>query len=216
MSINEVGPSPAVRAGASRGVGEHFAGDLRQALLDAAVATLDEVGADRLSLREVARRADVSHAAPAHHFSGKAGLLTAIAAEGFGMLVGYLAAVQPGGADEPADQLAALGRAYAQFAEENPGRFEVMFRPGLLHTGNPDFERAGDAAYQALHGHIASCQRRGWHPGTPSGALTAAAWALAHGIAVLRMQGSLARHYPDRSLNGVAQLVTAMTATTPR
>ena len=91
-----------------------------------------------------------------------------------------------------------------------------MFRPGLLDTGNPDFQRAGDAAYQALHGHIADCQRRGWRPGTPTGALTAAAWALAHGIAVLRMQGSLARHYPDRSLSGVGQLVTAMTATAPR
>src|SRR5215467_6900439 len=107
MSINDVGSSAEPRSGASRGVGEHFAGDLRQALLDAAVATLDEVGADRLSLRVVARRAGVSHAAPAHHFSGKAGLLTAVAAEGFGMLVGYLAAAQPGGAGEPADQLAA-------------------------------------------------------------------------------------------------------------
>jgi AcrR family transcriptional regulator len=65
-------------AGSPRAVGEHFAGDLRQALLDAAVATLDEVGADRLSLREVARRAGVSHAAPAHHFTDKAGLLTAV------------------------------------------------------------------------------------------------------------------------------------------
>ena len=216
MSIKDAGARAEPGSGASRGVGEHFAGDLRQALLDAAAATLDEVGADRLSLREVARRAGVSHAAPAHHFSGKAGLLTAIATEGFGMLAGYLAAVAPDGAGEPADQLAALGRAYAQFAEENPGRFEVMFRPGLLDTGNPDFQRAGDAADQALHGHIAGCQRRGWRPGTPTGALTAAGWALAHGIAVLRMQGSLARHYPDRSLSGVGQLVTAMTATAPR
>ncbi|HEY6309589.1 MAG TPA: helix-turn-helix domain-containing protein, partial [Streptosporangiaceae bacterium] len=79
-------------------MGVHFAGDLRQALLDAAVATLDELGADRLSLREVARRAGVSHAAPAHHFTDKAGLLTAVAAEGFGMLVTYLADAQPGGA----------------------------------------------------------------------------------------------------------------------
>src|SRR5215472_16808361 len=93
----------------SRAVGEHFPGDLRQALLDAALATLDEVGADRLSLREVARRAGVSHAAPAHHFSDKAGLLTAIATEGFGRLVRYLAVAQPGGAGEPVDQLVALG-----------------------------------------------------------------------------------------------------------
>src|SRR5215469_10150154 len=178
MSIKDAGAHAGPRSGASRAVGEHFAGDLRQALLDAAVATLDEVGADRLSLREVARRAGVSHAAPAHHFSDKAGLLTAIATEGFGRLVRYLAVAQPGGAGEPVDQLVALGRAYARFAEENPGRFEVMFRPALLRTGNPDFQRAGDAAFQALHSHIASCQRHGWRAGTPTGALAAAAWAL--------------------------------------
>jgi hypothetical protein len=69
---------------------------------------------------------------------------------------------------------------------------------------------------QALRHHIATCQRRGWREREPTDALAAAAWALAHGIAVLRMQGSLARHYPDPSLSGVGQLVTAMTATADR
>jgi AcrR family transcriptional regulator len=216
MSIKHTAGSAGCRPGAPRGVGEHFAGDLRQALLDAAVATLDEAGADRLSLREVARRAGVSHAAPAHHFTDKAGLLTAVATEGFGMLVTYLADAQPGAAGQPADQLAALGRAYAQFAEENPGRFEVMFRPGLLHVGDQAFQRAGDAAFQALRHHIAACQSCGWREREPTDALAAAAWALAHGIAVLRMQGSLARHYPDPSLSGVGRLVTAMTAAAER
>jgi AcrR family transcriptional regulator len=216
MSIKDTGAHAGPRPGAPRAVGEHFAGDLRQALLDAAVATLDEVGADGLSLREVARRAGVSHAAPAHHFTDKAGLLTAVAAEGFGILVTYLAGTQPGGARQPVDQLAMLGRAYAQFAEENPGRFEVMFRPGLLRTGDPAFRRAGDAAFQALHDHSATCQGLGWREHASTDALAAAAWALAHGIAVLRMQGSLARHYPDPSLGGVSQLVTAITAPAQR
>src|SRR6516162_8885913 len=193
MSIKDTAASAGRRPGASRAVGEHFAGDLRQALLEAAVATLDEVGADGLSLREVARRAGVSHAAPAHHFTDKAGLLTAVATEGFGMLVSYLADAQPRGGGQPADQLPALGRAYARFAEENPGRFEVMFRPGLLHADDPAFQRAGDAAFQALRDHIAACQSYGWREREPIDALAAAAWALAHGIAVLRMQGSLAR-----------------------
>src|SRR6516225_6418146 len=216
MSNKDTAARAGLRPGVPRAVGEHFAGDLRQALLDAAVATLDEAGADRLSLREVARRAGVSHAAPAHHFADKAGLLTAIAAEGFGILVTYLAGAQPGGTRQPVDQLAALGRAYAQFAEENPGRFEVMFRPGLLHAGDQAFQRAGDAAFQALRHHIATCQSHGWREREPTDALAAAAWALAHGIAVLRMQGSLARHYPDPSLSGVGPLVTAMTATAER
>jgi AcrR family transcriptional regulator len=216
MSIKDAAGSAGLRPGAPRTVGEHFPGDLRQALLDAAVAALDEMGADGLSLREVARRAGVSHAAPAHHFTDKAGLLTAVATEGFGMLIKYLAVARPAAAVQPVDQLPALGRAYAQFAEENPGRFEVMFRPGLLHADDPAFQRAGDAAFQALRHHIATCQSRGWREHEPTGALAAGAWALAHGIAVLRMQGSLARHYPDASLSGVGQLVTVMTATAGR
>src|SRR5262249_25886620 len=159
--------------GASRAGGRHFAGDLRRALLDAAGAPLDGVGAAGLSLRGSARRAGVSHAAPAHHFTDKAGLLTAVAAEGFSMLVTYLADAQPGGAERPVDQLPALGRAYAQFAEENPGRFEVMFRPGLLHADDQAFQRAGDAAFQALRHHIATCQRRGWREHEPTDALAA-------------------------------------------
>ena len=216
MSNKDMAARAGLRSGAPRAVGEHFAGDLRQALLDAAVATLDEAGTDRLSLREVARRAGVSHAAPAHHFTDKAGLLTAIATEGFGILVTYLARTQPGGTRHSVDQLAALGRAYAQFAEENPGRFEVMFRPGLLRADDPAFQRAGDAAFQALRDHIATCQGLGWREHASTDALAAAAWALAHGIAVLRMQGSLARHYPDPSLGGVSQLVTAITAPADR
>src|SRR6516164_8276496 len=98
MSNKDMAARAGLRSGAPSAVGVHFAGNLRQALLDAAVATLDEAGADRLSLREVARRAGVSHAAPAHHFTDKAGLLTAVATEGFGMLVSYLADAQPDGA----------------------------------------------------------------------------------------------------------------------
>ena len=216
MSIKDTARTAGPRSGAPRAVGVHFAGNLRQALLDAAVATLDEVGADGLSLREVARRAGVSHAAPAHHFTDKAGLLTAVAAEGFRMLVTYLADADPGGAGQPVDQLPALGRAYAQFAEDHPGRFEVMFRPRLLRAGDQAFQRAGDAAFQALRDHIATCQGAGWREHASTDALAAAAWALAHGIAVLRMQGSLARHYPDPSLGGVSQLVTAITAPAQR
>ena len=120
MSNKDTAARAGLRPGVPRAVGEHFAGDLRQALLDAAVATLDEAGADRLSLREVARRAGVSHAAPAHHFTDKAGLLTAIATEGFGILVTYLAGTPRVGAGQPVDQLAALGPARAGVLQRRP------------------------------------------------------------------------------------------------
>jgi AcrR family transcriptional regulator len=65
-------------------------GDLRRAVLDAAVAAIAESGPAALSLRDLARRAEVSHAAPAHHFGDKAGVLTALAAEGYALLADAL------------------------------------------------------------------------------------------------------------------------------
>jgi AcrR family transcriptional regulator len=197
----------------TRPVGEHFDGDLRRALMNAAIAALTDDGADHLSLRDVARRAGVSHAAPAHHFGTKAGLLTAVATEGFELFAVHLsAAAQPVG-DEPATQLAALGRAYAEFAERYPAHFEVMFRPWLIQADDPAFAAAGDAAFELLRSYIEECQGAGWRPDADTGDLTVAAWSLAHGVAVLRQQGSLARHFPDDSLDGVVAIAASILGT---
>jgi AcrR family transcriptional regulator len=189
-----------------RRVGEHFDGDLRRALLDAAAQTLDELGADNLSLRDVARRTGVSHAAPAHHFGDKAGLLTALATEGFELFIEHLAHALASAPPQAVDQLVALARAYAEFAELHPGRFEVMFRPTVIYGNDPGYIAASDAAFDALRHQVAQCQQAGWRPEADTRALAAAAWALAHGISVLRAEGSLAKHYPDPSLDGVATL----------
>ena len=194
----------------ARPVGTHFDGDLRRALLDAAIATIEDVGADHLSLRDVARRIGVSHAAPAHHFGDKAGLLTAIATEGFELFVVHLSNSTPAGDTHPLAQLASLGRAYAQFAEDFPAHFEVMFRPTLIRVEDRAFAQAGDAAFEALRRHIAECQEAGWRTQADNRALTVAAWSLAHGISLLRAQGSLARHYPDASLDGVLAIAEAL------
>jgi len=197
-----------------RNVGVHYQGDLRRALIDAAAAILDEVGADVLSLREVARRIGVSHAAPAHHFGDKAGLLTAVAVEGFELFVAHLGAVLSSTADAPVERLLALSRAYAQFAESHPGHFEVMFRPALTRTDDPAYVGASAAAFEALRLQIAHYQQLGWQPDGDTRELAAAAWAFAHGISVLRSQGSLAKHYPDVSLDGVAAITAALLGAT--
>jgi AcrR family transcriptional regulator len=189
-----------------RRVGEHFDGDLRRALLDAAAQTLDELGTDNLSLRNLARRIGVSHAAPAHHFGDKAGLLTALAIEGFELFIEHIAEALASAPPQPIDQLLALAQAYAEFAELHPGHFEVMFRPTVIHGNDPDYVAASDAAFEALRQQVARCQQAGWRPDADTRALAAAAWALAHGISVLRAEGSLAKHYPDPSLDGVATL----------
>jgi AcrR family transcriptional regulator len=191
-------------------VGRHYDGDLQRALIDAAAQLWADVGSDGVSLREVARHAGVSHAAPAHHFGDRAGLLTALATEGFVLFEQFLRTALASNPRKPIDQLPALGRAYAEFADLYPGHFAVMFRPALIHTTDPAFAEASDAAFQTLRRHIERCQRAGWHAGADSQTLAAAAWALAHGISALRALGTLARHYPDTSLEGVVALVKAI------
>jgi AcrR family transcriptional regulator len=195
-----------------RPVGVHFDGDLRRALLDAATETLDDSGADGLSLREVARRIGVSHAAPAHHFGDRTGLLTALAAEGFELFIVHLGlgAEPVATSRSPVDQMSAIARAYAGFAERHPGHFEVMFRPGLVRTDDPAYAAASDAAFEALMTYVATFQSAGWRPEADVRALSAASWALAHGLAVLRLQGSLAQHYPNASLDGIAALFATL------
>jgi AcrR family transcriptional regulator len=192
-----------------RSVGVHFEGDLRRALIDAAAATLDDVGVDGVSLREVARRSGVSHAAPAHHFGDKAGLLTAVAVEGFELFVAHLARVLAAVTDEPVDRLLALGRAYAEFAESHPGHFEVMFRPSPRASTTRPTLAASNAAFESSADRSSTISSSAGGP-TPTRGLAVAAWALAHGISVLRTQGSLAKHYPDASLDGVAAIVATL------
>ncbi|HEX8804061.1 MAG TPA: TetR/AcrR family transcriptional regulator, partial [Acidimicrobiales bacterium] len=106
-------------------------GNLRRELLDAAAAAIEEGGPAALSLRNLAQRAGVSHAAPAHHFGDRAGLLTALAAEGYQRLADALEAAGAGG-----DFLEA-GLAYVRFATTHPAHFLVMFEPSLYRAGDP-------------------------------------------------------------------------------
>lgn len=190
---------------AERGRGQHFDGDLRRALLDAAAAAIGERGVDAVSLREVARRAGVSHAAPAHHFGDKSGLYTALAAEGFTWLADTLA-IASGGPD-PVDELVALGRAYIRFATDHPAHFEVMFRPTLLRVDDPAFLAAADRAYSALAECVTRCHAAGWGGTSNPAELSTLAWAMAHGLGALRAQGALARYAPDPSLDGATALL---------
>ncbi|MEU8157796.1 TetR/AcrR family transcriptional regulator [Micromonospora sp. NPDC048986] len=159
-------------------------GDLRRALLAAALDAIDEVGPAALSLRDLARRAGVSHAAPAHHFGDKAGLLTALAAQGFDLLAQALTAAD-------GDPLEA-GVAYVDFAVTRRAYFEVMFRP--------EFYRADDAELIAARGRAGAVLRAGV-AALPTGSAPVdpgrdalAAWSIAHGFATLWLAGVL----PDR------------------
>jgi AcrR family transcriptional regulator len=160
-------------------------GDLRRALLDAAVETIATDGVAALSLRALARRAGVSHAAPAHHFGDRTGLLTAIATEGYDGLAAATA-----DAWAATGSFLEVGVAYVRYAVSHPGHFEVMFRPDLVDPDDPDLVRATAASAAMLYGPVGSVAQVDGDERARRIAGTAA-WSLVHGIATLWLQGSL-------------------------
>jgi AcrR family transcriptional regulator len=155
-------------------------GNLRAVLLEAALAEIAERGPVAVSLRELARRAGVSHAAPAHHFGDKTGLLTAIAADGFERLAAALqAARQTGG-------FLQVGLAYIEFAVDHRPYFEVMFRPDLYRRDDPALVTAQTAAARLLYGPA-----RDAFPDADALSVGIAGWAFVHGFASLWLGGNL-------------------------
>jgi AcrR family transcriptional regulator len=163
---------------------QYHHGDLRRALIEAAVAEIGARGAGSLNLRELARAVGVSHAAPRHHFGDKRGLLTAVAAEGFQQLGEEL-----GSTWASTGSFLELGVAYVRFALAHPAHFEVMFRPDLLRATDPALIEAMARTRQLLYGPVRSVadpamERDQRMPGI-------AAWALVHGLATLWLAGNL-------------------------
>ena len=181
-------------------------GDLRRALLDAALGMLGEPGgAGLLTLREVARRAGVSHAAPYRHFPSKEALLAEVAEEGFRRLTEeMLHHAQPVEAD-PLQRHLAIGVGYVAFAAKYPAHFQVMFGMELTfeHAG---LMEAGNRAFGTLLESITRCQAAGvLRPGNPM-ELAVANWGLVHGLAQLNIHGRLGFTGLPQGLDGLTRL----------
>ena len=183
----------------------------RERLLHAALALFAEHGFAKTSTREIAEAAGTNLAAISYYFGDKAGLLTAVATEGFERFIVHLAGALPTDPADYVENLPAIGRAYAEFAALHPGQFDVMFRPTMLHASDPAYLEASTAAFEGLRQHIERCQQAGWRRDADTLALTTAAWSLAHGLAVLRNQGSLGIHFPGATLDGVEAIVATLT-----
>lgn len=158
-------------------------GDLRAQVLASAVELIASEGPDALSLRELARRAGVSHAAPAHHFGDRRGLFTAVAVEGFELLAAALSdSASAGRFDETAV-------AYVSFALAHPGHFAVMFRGDLVTASDAGLRRARARAGAQLGSGLDAI---------PDERLVVdrddarrSAWAIVHGISTLALSGAL-------------------------
>ena len=169
----------------ARSSSRYHHGDLRRALFDALGEAVLEAGPASVSLRELARRAGVSHAAPAHHFGGKRGLLTAFAAEGHRLLAQALhdAAARSGG------DFTDVGLAYVSFALGHRAHFDVMFRPELLQRGDPELVAAMQAS--SLELRAGASQEPATTATADPEAEMIAAWSLVHGFATLWLSGNI-------------------------
>jgi AcrR family transcriptional regulator len=166
-------------------------GDLRRALLQAALQTIQKKGVDALTLRAVGGNLGVSRTALYRHFADKSALLEAVAREGFRMLrEATVEAWEHGGRGR--DGFEAMGVAYVRFAVENPAHYRVMFG-GSLSGGavDPELAREGAAAFQALVDALMEQQRHGLIRQDEPLQLARFIWAIVHGIAMLAIDGRL-------------------------
>ncbi|MEW2134748.1 TetR/AcrR family transcriptional regulator [Streptomyces sp. NPDC005435] len=161
-------------------------GDLRAALLESAERTLREKGAGALSLRELARAAGVSHAAPGRHFKDKQALLDALALDGYERLDRTLTAATAAAPGAPLEQrMAALARAYLGFAVENPELLELMFARKHEPAGSGHLAAAVDRTLGSLTRLFTDAQERGEIVQGDPERITLVAAASLHGLAAL-------------------------------
>jgi AcrR family transcriptional regulator len=185
--------------------------DLRRTVLDASLDLIEEQGLAALSMREVARRAGVSHQAPYHHFGDREGILAAIAMDGFTRLH---AAMKKAVANltDPVARLNAIGLAYLTFAVKHPAHFKIMFRSELVEM--QDHETLHENAENAfafvtsIVGDVVS-KRTGAKNPLP---FVIAAWSLAHGAATLLLEGKLDRHFGTSNAKRMAGAKAAIEA----
>jgi AcrR family transcriptional regulator len=174
--------------------------DLRRILLDTSAELIATEGLAALSMREVARRAGVSHQAPYHHFGDREAILAALCDEGFrGLVEAFERAVQ--GVDGAEDRLAATGDAYLRWALGHPAHYRVMFRPELVALERfPDTQEVARRAWQVFADRVAELVEAGRLRADQAEAAALLVWSSVHGLATLLLDGPP----PARSADPVA------------
>jgi AcrR family transcriptional regulator len=190
------GKFPRPRRAAPRRTSYHH-GDLREALLKAAVELVEELGPDGFTLREAARKVGVTHTAPYRHFADRDALLVA-------------AMARLAGLTEPRQRLQALGIAYVEYAVAHPSHFRVMHGGIADACSDPAFVQAKAATFGLLLEIVGACEAAGLIPAGSVPRYALSAWATVHGLAELLISG-VAHHMglANGSVEAIAHEVTA-------
>src|SRR5690554_1829417 len=184
-------PSPDTPAFLNRRHYHH--GNLPSALLQAAEEELSEHGIERFSLRSVAKRAGVSHAAPAHHFGDLRGLLTALAARGYERLIEFQDDRQISAAADPRSRIAASGLGYIDFAIAHPALFRLMFSSDRPDRNNPHFSQASLETFERLVSETQAVAKKNPYEDKDAMKDLMVSWSLVHGLAELIVSGRAER-----------------------
>ena len=190
----------------SRSAGGYHHGNLQAALEDAALDLLETTSAAKISLREVARRAGVSHNAPYHHFGDRAALLRALGVRGMAAL---LAAQEEAVAatEGTVAKVRALGLAYVAYAAAHPQAFALVFDPDYCAADDPGSDMAAlIGRNEELLGGLVTrlVQEPGWQDRDPV-ALSAALWSTVHGMAQLIMLGHLPAEAAEPAIHALVR-----------
>ncbi|MGE0311985.1 MAG: WHG domain-containing protein [Lautropia sp.] len=204
---------PAPTASASAG---YHHGDLREALLAAAESLLLERGMAAFTLRECARRAGVSHAAPAHHFGDARGLLTAFAARGFERMAGLMQQYVDAAPPDPSSRLVAVGQAYIDFALAHRAHFQLMFGRDRLDPDDGALQQAGNRTADLLRQAMDAVMLAQKLPPASLPSRLLLAWSAVHGYATLVIEGQCSELFglsvdrPHESRAGAAAMLALL------
>ena len=174
-------------------------GDLKNALIQAGIAVLARDGVNALSLREVARQAGVSHAAPYAHFTDKQALIAAIITEGYKLLSAKLEKEIAAWQEDVHRQLVEVAWAYMQFAIQESDIFKIMFSGALEHEKDyPEFVTHSQYTFQLVVKVVANCHRAGILRDQPPELMAVTVWGQVHGVISLIMMGQISHTILDR------------------
>jgi AcrR family transcriptional regulator len=174
---------------------QYHHGDLKRVLIKTAVELITEQGTGDLSLRKIAQRAGVSHAAPYRHFKDKNAILVAVAKQGFEMMLSQTLEMIARNSGDDLDRFGICGLSYIDFAVRHPAHYRVMFGTRDENSYfSEEFKPKSIPVFKLLRDTMIACQNKGLLKKGNVQEMALAAWSIVHGFAMLRID----RHIPEK------------------